>query len=127
MAGRRAGIRAPLQSHRSHHRHRYPGDRRVGVSGDGSRMVRRAPMIRPFNATPVRCLIVDDSPNFLDAARNLLECHGIRVVGTASTSAEALVLIDRLRPDVTLVDVNLGDESGFELTERLPLEGRPEP
>jgi DNA-binding NarL/FixJ family response regulator len=84
-------------------------------------------MIRPFKATPMRCLIIDDSPNFLDAARNLLECQGIRVVGTASNSAEALVLIDHLRPDVTLVDVNLGDESGFELTERLHSDVRPEP
>jgi hypothetical protein len=38
----------------------------------------------------LRCLIVDDSPRFLDAARGLLERQGITVVGVASTSAEAL-------------------------------------
>ena len=37
----------------------------------------------------------------------------------ASTSAEALRLFEELRPDVTLVDINLGGESGFELAEQL--------
>jgi DNA-binding NarL/FixJ family response regulator len=67
----------------------------------------------------VRCLIVDDSPNFVGAARSLLERQGIIVVGGASTGAEALRLVDELRPDVTLVDINLGGESGFELAEQL--------
>ena len=38
----------------------------------------------------MRCLIVDDSADFVDAARGLLECQGCPVVGVASTSAEAL-------------------------------------
>ena len=67
----------------------------------------------------MRCLIVDDSPNFLGAARRLLERRGIIVVGEASTGAEALRLVNDLRPDVTLVDINLGGESGFELAEQL--------
>jgi DNA-binding NarL/FixJ family response regulator len=67
----------------------------------------------------VRCLIVDDSPEFLTAARSLLEREGITVVGTAPTGAEALQRADELRPDVTLVDIDLGDESGFELASRL--------
>ena len=40
----------------------------------------------------MRCLIVDDSAGFVDAARGLLECEGLSVVGVASTSAEALRL-----------------------------------
>ena len=56
----------------------------------------------------MRCLIVDDSADFVDAARGLLECQGITVVGVASTSAEALRLFEELRPDVTLVDIDLG-------------------
>jgi DNA-binding NarL/FixJ family response regulator len=67
----------------------------------------------------MRCLIVDDSAGFVDAARNLLECQGLSVVGVASTSAEALRLFEQMRPDVTLVDINLGAESGFELVEKL--------
>ncbi len=67
----------------------------------------------------MRCLIVDDSAGFVDAARGLLECEGLSVVGVASTSAEALRLFEEMRPDVTLVDINLGGESGFELAEQL--------
>jgi DNA-binding NarL/FixJ family response regulator len=67
----------------------------------------------------VRCLIVDDSAEFRDAASAMLECAGISVVGVASNSAEALRLYRELHPDVALVDVDLGAESGFELTEQL--------
>ena len=67
----------------------------------------------------LRCLIVDDSRRFLDAARGLLERQGVTVVGVASTSAEALRLARELRPDLTLLDIDLGGESGFELARRL--------
>ena len=67
----------------------------------------------------MRCLIVDDSACFVDAARGLLERQGMTVVGVASTSAEALRRFEELRPDVTLVDLDLGGESGFELAEQL--------
>jgi DNA-binding NarL/FixJ family response regulator len=67
----------------------------------------------------IRCLIVDDHQPFLDAASLLLEREGVAVVGVATTSAEALRLEEELRPDVVLVDIRLGDESGFELARRL--------
>jgi DNA-binding NarL/FixJ family response regulator len=63
----------------------------------------------------LRCLIVDDSLRFLEVARAVLEPDGIEVVGTACTGAEALALVARLRPDVTLVDIDLGGESGLRL------------
>lgn len=67
----------------------------------------------------LRCLIVDDNPHFLKVARTLLEREGVTVVGVASTGAEALRRAAELRPDVTLVDIDLGGESGFELAGRL--------
>jgi CheY-like chemotaxis protein len=67
----------------------------------------------------LRCLIVDDSLLFLDAARGLLEREGMTVVGVASNSSEAAQRVEQLRPDVVLVDVNLGRESGFDLARRL--------
>jgi DNA-binding NarL/FixJ family response regulator len=67
----------------------------------------------------IRCLVVDDNRPFLDAARLLLEREGVAVVGVATTSAEALRLEKELRPDVVLVDIRLGDESGFDLARRL--------
>jgi DNA-binding NarL/FixJ family response regulator len=75
----------------------------------------------------LRCLIVDDSRRFLDAARGLLERQGITVVGVASTSAEALRLAEELQPDVTLLDIDLGGESGFELARRLRRDADPAP
>ena len=68
---------------------------------------------------PIRVVIVDDNPEFLDSARRLLEHQGVRVVGVALTNADGLRYVHELRPDVTLVDVNLGDESGFDLAEAL--------
>src|SRR2546423_7263716 len=70
-------------------------------------------------ATKIRCLIVDDNRPFLDAARLLLEREGVAVVGVATTSAQALRLEEELRPDVVLVDIRLGAESGFDLAQRL--------
>jgi DNA-binding NarL/FixJ family response regulator len=64
-------------------------------------------------------LIVDDSPAFLEAAQAVLENEGMTVVGVASSSNEALERIRDLRPDVALVDIDLGDESGFDVARRL--------
>lgn len=66
-----------------------------------------------------RCLLVDDNERFLRVARDVLEREGIAVVGIATNSAEALARAGELRPDVTLVDIDLGGESGFDLAHRL--------
>jgi DNA-binding NarL/FixJ family response regulator len=70
----------------------------------------------------LRCLIVDDSPRFLDAARGLLERQGMMIVGVASSGAEALQRATDLRPDVALLDIDLGGESGFDVARRLSRE-----
>jgi len=67
----------------------------------------------------VKCLIVDDNSPFLESAADLLRREGLDVVGVASDSAEAIRLVTELRPDVTLVDIDLGDEDGLELAQRL--------
>jgi DNA-binding NarL/FixJ family response regulator len=70
----------------------------------------------------LRCLIVDDNPQFLDSARSFLEREGLVVVGVASTVADALRRVQDIKPDVVLVDVNLGNESGFDLARRIQSE-----
>lgn len=72
---------------------------------------------------PLRCLIVDDSPAFLNTAARMLKYDGFTDIRTASTIAEALECMEEYRPDVTLVDVYLGDESGFDLVEQFDREG----
>jgi DNA-binding NarL/FixJ family response regulator len=68
---------------------------------------------------PLTCLIVDDSPAFLEAARQLLADDGVTVVGVAATAEEAVSKAVALRPDVVLVDIDLGAESGFDVARRL--------
>src|SRR5437764_9783849 len=67
----------------------------------------------------LRCLLVEDSHRFLDAARGLLERQGVMVVGVASSAAEAVERATELRPDVALLDIDLGGESGFDVARRL--------
>ena len=67
----------------------------------------------------VRCVIVDDNRDFLRAARELLDNEGISVVGVASTGAQAGRACRDLRPDVVLVDFELGEEAGPEVARQL--------
>ncbi len=73
---------------------------------------------------PLRCLLVDDNDAFLEAACVLLEREGVTVVGVASNTAEALRQARALRPDVILVDIGLGEESGFDLARLLAENGQ---
>jgi DNA-binding NarL/FixJ family response regulator len=67
----------------------------------------------------LRCLIVDDNAPFRAASRLLLEREGLHVVGVATSAETCLERAGKLRPDVVLLDVELGDESGFEVAARL--------
>jgi CheY-like chemotaxis protein len=73
---------------------------------------------------PLRCLLVDDSDAFLETASLLLEREGLTVVGVASSIAEALRQARALRPGVVLVDIGLGNESGFDLARLLAQNGQ---
>jgi DNA-binding NarL/FixJ family response regulator len=67
----------------------------------------------------LRCLIVDDTASFLNAAGTLLEREGVTVVGLASNGADAVRRAGELQPDVVLVDIVLGPESGFDVAREL--------
>ena len=73
---------------------------------------------------PLRCLLVDDNETFLKTASLLLEREGVTVMGVASSIAGALRQARALRPDVILVDIGLGDESGFDLARLLAQDGQ---
>jgi CheY-like chemotaxis protein len=68
---------------------------------------------------PLLCLIVDDNASFLQAATAFLEREGATVVGVASNTSDALLRAREQRPDVVLVDIMLGAESGFDLAREL--------
>ncbi|MGZ4186958.1 MAG: response regulator [Solirubrobacteraceae bacterium] len=67
----------------------------------------------------IRCLIVDDNPRFAQTAGEVLREDGIDVVAVASGSSEAVRLARELRPDLALVDIDLGGESGLDVACRL--------
>jgi DNA-binding NarL/FixJ family response regulator len=64
---------------------------------------------------PVRLLIVDDNEPFLAASRAVLQGQGLDVVAVARTAAEGLLRAQLFRPDLILVDIELGEDSGFDL------------
>ena len=67
----------------------------------------------------MRCLIVDDSDEFVASASRLLRSQGMDVVGSASSSADAVRLAESLAPHVALVDIELGADDGIALTQEL--------
>ena len=74
-----------------------------------------------------RCVIVDDNPLYLSEARDLLQRQGMSVVGVASTSGDALAIAASDRPEVALVDVDLGAESGLDVARALAMSDQPVP
>jgi DNA-binding response OmpR family regulator len=72
---------------------------------------------------PQTVLIVDDHAGFRLAARALLEADGFDVVGESSTGTEGLEAVQRLRPQVVLLDVGLPDLDGREVCRRLRRQG----
>jgi DNA-binding NarL/FixJ family response regulator len=75
----------------------------------------------------MRCVIVDDNPLYLSEARDILERQGMSVVGVASTSGDALAIAASDHPDVALVDVDLGAESGLDVARALAMSDEPVP
>jgi DNA-binding NarL/FixJ family response regulator len=67
----------------------------------------------------LRCLLIDDNLEFLGSAERLLAGQGVAIVGAASSGGDGVALARELRPDVALVDVQLGDEDGLEVARQL--------
>ena len=71
-------------------------------------------------AVPVDVLTVDDSPEFLAAARELIAgTAGFRAVGEAASAEEGLAAAGRLDPDLVLLDVRLDGMDGIQAARRL--------
>ncbi len=67
-----------------------------------------------------RIVIADDDPFFAALLQaNLSECPGLDVVGTAANGAEAVSLVEELRPEFVLLDVNMPVLGGIEATRQI--------
>ena len=62
---------------------------------------------------PIRLLIVDDHPVVRQGLRSMLSTDGIEIVGEAASGAEAVALVEKLRPDVTLMDIRMPNMDGL--------------
>jgi DNA-binding NarL/FixJ family response regulator len=72
------------------------------------------------NSTPIRVLIVDDHKIIRDGLRDLISSReGMIVVADAGNGVQALDSMKRHRPDVVVLDLDLGSESGLELIPQL--------
>jgi two-component system invasion response regulator UvrY len=69
------------------------------------------------DAPPLRILLVDDSPTFLDAAIHALAVDPrIEIVGKAFSGQEGVDLVAQAQPDLVLIDVAMPRMNGFEAT-----------
>ncbi len=72
---------------------------------------------------PVRILLVDDSPEFLESAVSFLSTNSeLKVVGYAASGDEALEQVQELEPDLVLMDLSMPGMGGIEATRRLKAE-----
>lgn len=70
---------------------------------------------------PISIILVDDHKVVRGGLRMLLESNlNLKVVGEAGSCAEALPLIERERPDIILLDMDLRGESGLDILQNLP-------
>jgi DNA-binding NarL/FixJ family response regulator len=65
-------------------------------------------------------LLAEDHPLFRQDVRTLLEAHpDLQILGEASSGREAMVLAERLRPDIIVLDLVLPGFGGLEVLNRL--------
>ncbi|WP_296598048.1 LytTR family DNA-binding domain-containing protein [Phenylobacterium sp.] len=75
---------------------------------------------------PLRVLAVDDEPLALRRVEIAVsDMPDVTLVGRARSGAEGLALVQALKPDVVLLDIQMSNLDGFELIERLADEGAP--
>jgi DNA-binding NarL/FixJ family response regulator len=74
---------------------------------------------------PPTLLIVDDHDGFRSFARTMLDAEGFEVTGEAADGESAVAAVERERPDVVLLDVQLPGIDGFEVAARLAASSDP--
>src|SRR5258707_8413127 len=74
----------------------------------------------------IRVVVIDDDFRIAGIhAAYVAKVDVFQAIGTAHRAAEAVAVVDRLRPDLLLLDLYLPDEHGLNLVARLRREGHP--
>lgn len=70
-----------------------------------------------LSADPIKIMLVDDHQSFMDGLQMVVDTQKPRmeIVGTAATPDEAIEMAEELKPDVILLDLDLGDASGLDI------------
>jgi len=76
-------------------------------------------MMQDTQKTPTRILIVDDHPVVLSGCRALFAGDSSIWIDEANDAKSGHRVFSQKRPDVTVIDINLPDVSGFELMRRI--------
>jgi CheY-like chemotaxis protein len=95
---------------------------------DTGRVPRKHPPIPapPTATAPVRVLVVDDGPSFLEVAREVIDAtSGFECVGAACSGEEGIDQAERLQPDLVLMDVRMPGIGGIEAARRISARGNP--
>jgi DNA-binding NarL/FixJ family response regulator len=71
----------------------------------------------------MKIVLVDDHALIRAGLANLLSQHKYEVVAEASSQSQALALINTHKPEIVLVDINLGSSSGLELIKAMRATG----
>jgi DNA-binding NarL/FixJ family response regulator len=66
----------------------------------------------------MRILVVDDHELIRAGLSDALTKNGFEIIGEASSVAQALAMLNQYKPEITLVDINLGASSGIDLIEQ---------
>jgi DNA-binding NarL/FixJ family response regulator len=74
-------------------------------------------------ASTVSCFLIDDHPTMIDAISRALDGAGVRIVGSASSGAKGLELLERRPADVAVVDLKLPDSDGIALAQEIARSG----
>jgi DNA-binding NarL/FixJ family response regulator len=72
--------------------------------------------------SPARILLADDNQNFLHHVVELLESN-YQVIGTVVDGGSVCAEVSRLRPDLMVLDISMGQHSGIEIARQLRREG----
>ena len=68
----------------------------------------------------VNVIVVEDEPNALEFLCMLLDdsAYDMKIVATATNVQDAIARIDRFKPDLVFLDIQMPDGSGFDVIEK---------